>query len=106
MRAKFDTDALGAAILSLVLRARSKPWHGARKRRWVLRQISVDADDRATWGSGPIGRLAEAVDGLILHSLLVVAVEVAVVVIQLLPDDVLTTLQIAAEAAARGVVDG
>lgn len=60
----FDRTDLGHRAVALVLEAAATPGlSGGQKRRRVIAQLAEEFDGRTTFGSGPVGRMLELVDG-------------------------------------------
>lgn len=75
---RLDWQDLGAEAARLVAELENEDIPGAAKRRRVLDALAKQADEAVTWGSGPIGRLFEALDRWIVRLILTGIVEGAV----------------------------
>lgn len=86
---KTNFDGLPLDIFRIVLQSKSegdeKGWSGARKRRWAIRKVSGNIDDRIEFGGGVVGRWAEQFDGIVIRALATLAIEVVVFLIEGLP---------------------
>lgn len=75
MKIKVNMGEVRERASDLIMEFASAKIGGPRKKKAVVRELAEWLDEKLVWGSGPVGRLAEAADGPVLRLILGLVVD-------------------------------